>query len=107
MGDIKKKAIGYIRASIGGMKGADISSEEKEKELKAYAEAEGMELIGVYKEKTLGGSITNQDELKEMYRDISEGKADTILMYKGDKITRRWSFHLLDKERSKEDPEKM
>ena len=100
MNNVGRKVIGYIRATPSGIKGADKSAEDQVEELKAYAETEGLELIKVYREKVLGGNITNQDELNEMYREISEGKADTILMYKGGRITRRWSFQLLNKEKS-------
>ena len=100
MNNVRRKVIGFIRANPGGKKGADKSPEEQAEEIKAYAEAEGLELIKIYREKVLGGNIANQDELNEMYKEISEGRADTILMYKGGRITRRWSFQLLNKEKS-------
>ena len=89
---MRTKAIGYIKIVTGPTKGRDISTEDQEKELRAYAEAKGLELVGIYREKALGGTIVNKDEIDGIYTDIREGNAETILIYKGGRITKRWSF---------------
>ena len=70
----------------------------QEKKIKVYAESEGLDLVRIYREKVLGCNIVNKDELDQIYRDISEGNADTILIYKGDRVTRWWSINRLNKE---------
>jgi len=97
MKDKKVRAIGYIRASSSKLKVKDLSPEEQEEQIKVYAEAEGFELVKTYREKVLGSNIVNQDELNGIYKDVSEGNADIILVYKGDKITKRWSINRLNK----------
>jgi len=99
---MKTKAIGYIKAFSGRMKGVNLALKEQEEQIKAYAEVQGLELVKIYREKTLGGNITNIDELDQMYRDIREGNADTILIFKGDRMTRRWSINRLNTESSDE-----
>ncbi|MFH1625377.1 MAG: recombinase family protein [Pseudomonadota bacterium] len=105
MGDPKAKAIGYIKASTGRVGRVNPDPEDQEAEIKAYAEAEGLELVRVYREKVLGGNIVNKEELEELYRDIREGYAGTVLIYKGDRITRRWSMHRFKTEKSEGDLE--
>ena len=98
MKDKKIKAIGYIKAPTGRIKEANPNPEVQEEKIKVYAESEGLDLVRVYREKVLGCNIVNKDELDQIYKDISEGNADTILIYKGGRITRWWSINRLNKE---------
>ena len=107
MKDKKIKAIGYIKAPTGRIKNVNPNPEAQEEEIKAYAESEGLDLVRVYREKVLGGNIVNKDELDQIYKDINEGNADTILIYKGDRITRRWSINRLNKEEDEGDSEEI
>lgn len=105
MEGVKAKAIGYIKASTGRVGRVNPDPEQQEAEIKAYAESEGLELVRVYREKVLGGNIVNQDELDQMYTDIREGNAATILIYKGNRITKRWSMNRFKTEESEGDQE--
>ncbi|MEW6614840.1 MAG: recombinase family protein [Thermodesulfobacteriota bacterium] len=103
----KIKAVGYIKAYTGRIKEENPSPEVQEEKIKVYAESEGLDLVRVYREKVLGNNIVNKDELDQIYKDISEGNADTILIYKGDRITRRWSINRLNKEKYEGDSEEI
>ena len=107
MKDKKIKAVGYIKAPTGRIKETNPSPEVQEEGIKAYAESQGLDLVRVYREKVLGSNVVNKDELDQIYKDISEGDADTILIYKGGRVTRRWSINRLNKEEHKRDSEEI
>ncbi|MBI4621259.1 MAG: recombinase family protein [Desulfobacterales bacterium] len=107
MKDKKIRAVGYIKAPTGRVKEVNPNPEAQEEKIKVYAESEGLDMVRVYREKVLGSNIVNKDELDQIYRDISEGNADTILIYKGDRVTRRWSINRLNKEKYEGDSEEI
>ena len=107
MKDKKIKAIGYIKAPTGRIKEINPNPEVQEEDIKVYAESEGLDLVRVYREKVLGGNIVNEDELDQIYKDISKGDADTILIYKRGRLTRRWSINRVNKEEHRGDLEEI
>ncbi len=84
-----EKAFGYIRVSgKGQIKGDGLV--RREKAIREYAQAKGIEVVRIYKEKGVSGTLANRPALAEMMVDL-EGNGHgvkTVLVEKLDRIAR-------------------
>ena len=93
---MKKRLCGlYIRVST--LRQADVvdgSLDAQESRLKAYVDYENSkgdgawQIAGVYREEGRSGKDLNRPEFQRMLRDIRNGKIDTVIVYKIDRLTR-------------------
>jgi site-specific DNA recombinase len=72
----------------------DGSLDAQESRLKAYVDYENSkddgtwQIAGVYREEGRSGKDLNRPEFQRMLRDIRNGKIDTVIVYKIDRLTR-------------------
>jgi len=88
----------YTRVSSRNQADADYSSLETQRErLEAYCKSqEGYSVYRVYEDGGYSADSLDRPALKEMLRDVREGRLDCVLAYKIDRLTRSVKdFHLL------------
>ncbi|SES94103.1 site-specific DNA recombinase [Oceanobacillus limi] len=77
----------YIRVSTREQtEGFSISAQKRQ--LAAYCESQGWEVVGYYVEEGVSAKNTNRPELKRMMSHIENGLIDCVLVYKLDRLTR-------------------
>ena len=93
MGD--RRCALYIRVST--LRQADVedgSLDAQEAKLKAYVDYENKlqngawKIVGVYREEGRSGKDLNRPEFQRMMRDIKNGKINTVIIFKIDRLTR-------------------
>ena len=88
----------YTRVSTRNQAEADYSSLETQRErLEAYCKSqENFTIYRVYEDGGFSADSLNRPALKEMLRDMREGKLNCVLAYKIDRLTRSVKdFHML------------
>jgi site-specific DNA recombinase len=83
------RAVGYIRVSTDEQANEGQSLDNQSARIKAYAESQGWELIGIYREEGYSGKVIERPELTRMIDDIKSGKINVVLVYKVDRLTRK------------------
>src|SRR5690625_963900 len=77
----------YIRVSTREqLDGYSISAQKRQ--LTAYCESQGWDVIGYYVEEGESAKDTNRTELQRMLGHVEEGLIDCVLVYKLDRLTR-------------------
>lgn len=85
-----KKACVYTRVSTDAQ-GEDgkVSLPEQERMAKACIESKGWRYVRTYEDNGYTGRNTNRPALQEMLNDVREGKIETIVIFKLDRLSRK------------------
>ncbi|MCI9434984.1 MAG: recombinase family protein [Bacilli bacterium] len=87
--DIKKVAGLYIRVSTEDQAREGFSLPEQEKRLRAMCEYKGYEVYKIYKDAGISAKTGNhRPAFEELLQDIKDGKCNTIVVLKLDRLTR-------------------
>lgn len=78
----------YIRVSTLEQATAGYSVPEQENRLKKYCEAKDWLLTKVYKDPGFSGSNLDRPGIQQLISDVEDGKIDTVLVYKLDRLSR-------------------
>ena len=83
-----KKVFIYVRVSTQEQANEGYSIGEQTERLKSYCEIMGWVVAKVYTDGGYTGANTDRPALKEMIKDVKAGKADKVLVYKLDRLSR-------------------
>lgn len=88
----------YIRVSTLEQAREGYSIHVQEERLRAYAKARGYTIVKVYTDPGYSGANLNRPALQEMVKQIEQGVADLVLVYKLDRLSRsqRDTLHLIE-----------
>ena len=78
----------YVRVSSQEQADEGYSIGEQTKRLKKYAEAMGWEIFKIYVDPGYSGGNIDRPGLNEMVRDVKDGKIDSVVVYKLDRLSR-------------------
>lgn len=81
------QAAGYIRVSTENQL-ENYSIEEQSQRIAAYCKAKGWPLFKLYTDGGYSGGNVNRPALQEMLHDIRQGKLQTVVVYKLDRLSR-------------------
>lgn len=82
------RAIGYMRVSTEEQGDSRAGLESQEATIREEVKRRGMELIDLRFDIASGGSMRKRDQLGSSLRDLSEGKADILIVAKLDRLSR-------------------
>ena len=82
------KAIAYVRVSTEGQAVDGVSIDAQVDKIKAYASLYDIELLDVVVEVGSGKNITDRPKLQGVLNALSEGKAEALVIYRLDRLTR-------------------
>lgn len=85
----KERAYGYIRVSTDEQVHEGLSLELQEDRVIAYAKAQNLELIEVIRDEGLSAKDLNRPGLQRVLELIRGGEAETLLVLRLDRLTRR------------------
>lgn len=83
-----KRAIIYVRVSTFEQARDGHSIDEQIKRLKLFCEAMGWTVVMIYNDAGFSGATTERPALQKMIRDVKQGKADVVVVYKLDRLSR-------------------
>lgn len=83
-----KKVFIYVRVSTQEQANEGYSVGEQTERLKNYCEAMGWIVAKVFTDAGYSGATVDRPALNEMLREVKLGKADTVLVYKLDRLSR-------------------
>ena len=88
------RGAGYVRVSTAEQALRGLSLESQEMDIRAYAEAHGIELVKIYVDKgiTARKALNKRQAFQEMMRDVDDGKIDRIIVMRLD----RWFRNVYD-----------
>ena len=78
---------GYVRVSTENQL-ENYSIEEQTVRIRSYCQAKGWHLLKIYTDGGYSGGNTNRPALQQMLFDIKQGKADAVVVYKLDRLSR-------------------
>ena len=81
------KVFGYVRVSTENQL-ENYSIEEQTVRIRSYCQAKGWHLLKIYTDGGYSGGNTNRPALQQMLFDIKQGKADAVVVYKLDRLSR-------------------
>lgn len=84
----KKRVFLYVRVSTQEQAKDGYSIDEQIERLKGYAKAMGWIVVKIYVDAGYSGSNTNRPDLQNMIKDVEAGKADSVCVYKLDRLSR-------------------
>lgn len=82
------RAIGYMRVSTEEQGDSRAGLEAQEATIRDEVKRRGMELVDLRFDIASGGSMRKRDQLGSSLRDLSEGKADILIVAKLDRLSR-------------------
>ena len=80
------KAVIYARYSSDNQREESIEGQLREN--KAFAEKNGIEIIGTYIDRALSAKTDNRPEFQKMIKDSSKGLFDIVIVWKLDRFAR-------------------
>lgn len=88
----------YCRVSTIEQATEGYSIGEQKEKLSAYARAQSYSIVGVYSDEGFSGKDLNRPAMMNLMTDIKQGKIDTVLIYKLDRLSRNVSdvLYLVD-----------
>ena len=88
----------YCRVSTIEQATEGYSIGEQKEKLSAYARAQSYSIVGVYSDEGFSGKDLNRPAMTNLMTDIKQGKIDTVLIYKLDRLSRNVSdvLYLVD-----------
>lgn len=78
----------YIRVSTQEQAKEGYSIGEQEERLKNYCKAMLWDIYKIYRDPGYSGGDTNRPGLKELIKDVTDGKVDKVVVYKLDRLSR-------------------
>ena len=82
-------AVGYVRVSTEGQAVEGVSLEAQEDKIRGYCELNDLDLCCIYADRGLSGKrADNRPELQNALRAIEGGDADSLVVYKLDRLAR-------------------
>lgn len=78
----------YVRVSTTESAKDGYSIGEQEERLRNYCKAKGWDIYHVYIDGGYSGASTDRPALQELLKDLEEGRFDTVLVYKLDRLSR-------------------
>ena len=80
----------YTRVSTDSQAEVEFNScEAQEAKIKAFISSQdNMEIYNIYSDQGYSGADTNRPALSDMMRDIQQGKINSVISYKIDRLTR-------------------
>ena len=85
---LNRKCALYLRVSTDQQALDGESLEEQEERLRAFCKTRNWKIAKVYREEGRSGKDTNRPQFQEMLQDIREGKIDTVVVKKIDRLSR-------------------
>lgn len=85
---MQKRAGLYIRVSTPHQEKEGYSIEAQTKKLEAYATAKDYQIVNIYTDAAFSGAKLERPALKEMIKDIEDGKLDVVVVYRLDRLAR-------------------
>jgi DNA invertase Pin-like site-specific DNA recombinase len=83
------RAVGYVRVSTEGQAADGVSLEAQEAKIKAYCDLNGLELVRVHVDAGMSGKrADNRPELQKALETVCKGRADSLVVYKLDRLAR-------------------
>jgi len=82
------KAIGYIRVSTQEQATHGVSLEAQSEKIRAYASLYDIELLDIVVDAGVSAKSLNRDGLQSALQMLDSGKADALIIYKLDRLTR-------------------
>lgn len=94
----QKKVFIYVRVSTQEQAKDGYSIDEQIERLKMYCKAMGWVIVKIYTDGGYTGSDMNRPALQDMIKDIKAGKADSVVVYKLDRLSRsqKDTLHLIE-----------
>ena len=88
----------YCRVSTIEQATEGYSIGEQKEKLSAYARAQSYSIVGVYSDEGFSAKDLNRPAMTNLMTDIKQGKIDTVLIYKLDRLSRNVSdvLYLVD-----------
>ncbi len=93
-----KKVFIYVRVSTQEQAKEGYSIDEQIDRLKMYCKAMGWVVVKIYVDGGYTGSDMNRPALQDMIKDIKAGKADSVVVYKLDRLSRsqKDTLHIIE-----------
>jgi len=85
---LNRKCALYLRVSTDQQALDGESLEEQEERLRAFCKTRNWKVTKVYREEGRSGKDTNRPQFQQMLQDIREGKVDTVVVKKIDRLSR-------------------
>ena len=85
---LDRKCALYLRVSTDQQALNGESLEEQEERLRAFCKTRNRKVVKVYREDGKSGKDTNRPQFQQMLQDIREGKIDTVVVKKIDRLSR-------------------
>ncbi len=83
------KAIGYVRVSTEDQAREGISLDNQESKIRAYADLDGFELLGVIKDEGISGKTMDRLGMNKINIMIEAGEIEAVIVYKLDRLSRK------------------
>jgi len=84
----RNRAVGYVRVSTEEQAREGLSLAAQESRIRAYCEAKGWELAGVYRDEGYSGKDLNRPGIQSLIRDLKADGIDIVVVLKLDRLTR-------------------
>lgn len=84
----KKRVFLYVRVSTQEQAKEGYSIDEQIDRLRDYAKAMGWIIVKIYTDAGYSGASTDRPALQDMMKDIEDGKGDSVVVYKLDRLSR-------------------
>lgn len=85
---IGKRVFVYVRVSTQEQAKEGYSIDEQIERLKKYCDAHGWTIVKIYTDAGYSGGNMDRPALQDMIQDIQDGKGDSVLVYKLDRLSR-------------------
>ena len=85
----QRKAIAYIRVSTDEQAISELSLEAQHREVVAYAERSGVDIVSVLADENESASTLNRPAVSGLLMQIDSGQVDAVIISKLDRLTRR------------------
>ena len=84
----KKRVFLYVRVSTQEQAKEGYSIDEQIERLRDYCKAMGWIIVKIYTDAGYSGASTDRPALQDMIKDIEDGKGDSVVVYKLDRLSR-------------------
>lgn len=85
----QRKAIAYIRVSTDEQAISELSLEAQHREVVAYAERSGVDIVSVLADENESASTLNRPAMSGLLMQVDSGQVDAVIISKLDRLTRR------------------
>ncbi len=82
------KTIGYIRVSTEEQSREGVSLDNQEAKIKAYADLNNLSLVEIIRDEGRSAKTLNREGLTRLLKLLDEGQAESVIVYKLDRLSR-------------------